>query len=485
MVQGKFQLSLPKWLIIVLMMPIMMAITLVAIQLPIYLAVACIGLVVCYLFFRYFEHTVIGLLILRSALDLFSAQQLPSLFAVGVDALVVVHIGYLFMTHQTVQTDRFWWLFISWLSLQSLWVILLPLGGLGADPSVLGDSIREWVRLFSGGLVYLLVMQLKDRITPERLINLLFFCVVVPTAIAILQTLPIGLPSLLTASNASKALEGGSRVQGSLGHPNSFANFTLLFTALSLWKGEHAKQPVRWYGLAGLLVFLLLASQSLTGLVMLSVFIIVYFLPKLRGKDLFWALGIIAVTGILLATTNISGRLGELSSTPLLNPDLDWSRAIALQLVDSGDYGNSFNWRLAQWSSLLQLWHLHPWFGYGLASTEHISPFENAAHNDYVRSLVEGGIVGLMAFILFLIAQLVRLIQIIRSSLPSSPRQRLGMTLLAFQIAMWIGMLTGNVTVSTTLLFYWWTLLAVLGWPWPTFSSSNQSLIAFQPPSYV
>jgi O-antigen ligase len=465
MAQGKFKSPLPNWLVLVLSIPLMMGITLIMIQSPLLVAVTCVGLVVCYLFFRFFEPTVIGLLVLRSALDIFSKQQLPALFAIGVDVLVVVYIFYLFITHQRINVDRFWWLIMSWFGFLSLWIILLPLGGLGSDSSVMGESIREWVRLLSGGLLYLLVMQLKGRIAPERLVNSLFLCVVIPVAIALLQVLPISLPAILVAK-ASDVGEGGSRVLGSLGHPNSFANFVLLFIALSLWKGEQAKQSIRWYGLAGLLVFLLLASQSITGLVMLTVFLAAYFLPRLSIKNLFLVLTIIAVAGTLLATNDLGSRLGELSKTPLLNPDLDWYRAIALQNIDSAEYGNSFNWRLAQWSGLLQQWRWHPWLGYGLGTAKSVSPFNNTAHNDYVRFLVEGGIVGLIAFILFLFAQLSRLIQLYKASVPGSPRQRLAMTLTAFYIAALVGMSTGNVMVNTALFFYWWTLLAVLGWSW-------------------
>ncbi|MBX2864704.1 MAG: O-antigen ligase family protein [Leptolyngbyaceae cyanobacterium MAG.088] len=474
MAQGKFQSLVPIWLIIILGVPLMIVISLMAINSTRNLILASIGLTICYLFFRYFEPTTIALLVLRSALDIFSKQQLPALFAVGVDALVIAYICYLFIARKKINVDRFWWLLMGWFSLQSLWVILLFLGGLGGDPSLIGESLREWVRLSSGGLIYLLVMQLKGRIAPERLINLLFLCVAVPTVLGLLQTLPISLPALISSSTNT----GISRVQGSFGHPNRFADFSLLFIALSLWKGEHAKQPRKWYVISALLVFLLLTTKSLTGLVMLAVFLSVYFLPKLKGKNILWVIGIVGVIGVLLATNSLGDRLGELSATPLFNPDIDWQRGIDLQHADSVEYANSFNWRLAHWADLLQRLHWHPWLGYGLATTKSISTFNNTAHNDYVRFLFEGGIIGFIAFLLFLFAQLSRLVQLINVSSPGSPRQRLGITLLAVQVAMLVAMLTGNVMTSTSMLFYWWALLAVLGWQWSEQSHADHKKTA-------
>ncbi|MGB2923926.1 MAG: O-antigen ligase family protein [Limnothrix sp.] len=460
--------------------PLMMGVSLVGIREPLYLVAAAIAAGCCYAFFKYFETTVIALLVVRSALDVFSDQQLPAALALGIDALVMIYVAHRLITRQTIETDRFWWFLIGWFVVQGLWVVLLPLGGLGAGTSVLGDAVREWVRLISGGLIYLLVMQLKGRIAPEQLVNLLFLCVAIPIAFGILQCLPIdGLPTIIVPEVSPVAIEEGSRVQGSMGHPNSFACFALLFVALSLWKGEHAERPIRWFALAGLLIFLLLASKSITGIVMLGAFIVAYFLPKLRGKDIFWALGLTAVITVLLMANSSGGRLGELAATPLLNRDLDVSRAIALQAADVDAYRNSFNWRLAHWSNLIQQWRLHPWMGYGMASAKKISLYDNTPHNDYVRFLTEGGIVGFMTFVLFHIAQLGRLVQLTRTSYPKSPQQRLGMTLIAVHISMMVGMLAGNVLTGTTLFFYWWTLLAVLGWQWQSPSVLTTSHSAF------
>lgn len=136
---------------------------------PLYLGLALGAAMVVVYFFADFERAVLGLLLLRSSLDVFSEQQLPAVLALGIDALTLLYVTVLLLTGRTVNTDGFWWFFAGWVMLQGLWPILCALGGLGLGSSVLADSIREWARLFSWLMLYLLVMQLKDRLPPRRL----------------------------------------------------------------------------------------------------------------------------------------------------------------------------------------------------------------------------------------------------------------------------------------------------------------------------
>jgi hypothetical protein len=234
-----------------------------------------------------FEKTVLGLLILRSSLDAFSPQQVPAAFAMGLNLLTLLYVARLAILRQKIQTDRFWWFIAGWVLLQGMWVILLPLGGLGFDASYLEIGIREWLRLFSGVMVYLLVMQLKDRIAPEKVVSALFLSLIAPLFAATLQlTLPPSrLPSFLVFQSGY-AIEAGSRMNGTLGHPNVFATFTVLFATLGLWKMGQAKYRLPWMILVGIMAFFLVSSKSLTGLVMLVALIPAFIAPKLNLVNL-------------------------------------------------------------------------------------------------------------------------------------------------------------------------------------------------------
>lgn len=442
----------------------------VLIDQPVYGAALVVAIAGLYLFFQSFETTVVGILCLRSFLDFYSSFQVPAAFALGVDLLVLLYVARQWLERKPVHTDPFWWFLITWVLLQGIWVVLLPTTALGGTSYMAYEALREWIRFFSLAIVYLLVMQMRDRIPPQRLASLLFISLVLPMIFALLQSLPIELPSFLQSNvgwkTSWKATE--ERVTSTLGHYNSFATFSLLFMALSLWRVQMARKPFGWLLLVAGTMYCLIATKSLTGLVMMLVFIALYFLPKLRGKGLLGVLAISVVLFFVLTSELAQSRLVELDYTPLLNPDLSFKRAVALQAADVNGFRNSFNWRLLQWRGLLLNWQLHPWLGYGLASAKKVSEFGTTSHNDYVRFLVEEGIVGFSLFMLFLGAQVARIVQIMRRSLPGSPQHALSQTMLAFAIAMIVGMGAGNVMVHTATFFYWWVLMAILGWPsWP------------------
>lgn len=448
--------------------------SLTLIEEPIYgivLVVAAGGL---FTFFRSFEQTVLGILLLRSALDLYSGQQVPAAFALGVDLLALIYLGRALITRQPIITDRLWWMLAGWVALQGFWVALLPTGALGGTAFMAYEALREWVRFFSLGMVYLLVMQLRDRIPPERLVSLLFWCLAFPLFLAALQIAHVDLPGFLQSNVGWKDFEGtGDRINSTLGHYNSFATFSLLFIALALWRLQTSRRPLGWMLLIGGLLYCLIATKSLTGLVMLVVYGVLYFLPKLRGKGLFGAIALAVALAILLSTEMGQERLGELNSTPLLNPHLSISRAMALQAADMTEFRNSFNWRLLQWRDLLIDWQRYPLLGYGLATTKKLSIFNTTSHNDYIRFLVEEGVIGFSLFLLFLLAQMGRTLSVLRQAPPGSPQRALAAAMFPFSVALMVGMAAGNVMVHTATFFYWWVILAVLGWRWPLPSSAS------------
>ena len=60
-----------------------------------------------------------------------------------------------------------------------------------------------------------------------------------------------------------------------------------------------------------------------------------------------------------------------------------------------GHITNSLDWRFLNWHLLLGVWREHPLFGTGQSSTrEFVQPLGTLPHNEYVRVLVEGGVVG-------------------------------------------------------------------------------------------
>ena len=447
---------------------------------PSYLCLGLVAAAIAVYFFTNFEQAVLGLLILRSSLDIFSAQQVPAAFAVGLDALTLLYVSLMLLMGQKVQTDRFWWFFTGWVGLQGLWVILVPLGGLGHDASCaicLSYGIREWVRLFSWLMVYLLIMQLKGRVPATKVVSILFLSLALPLSAAFLQSVlpPSLIPSFLAPRGVAWTdIEGASRINGTLGHPNVFATFLIFFLGLTYWKLEHSHRRWPWLILLSTLVGLIVSTKALVGLAMTATLLLALVVPRITLLRLTGSILLIVAIIIVFASTEFGReRLALVGSIPILNPDIDVSRAILLRQSTT----NSFYWRLELWTQLLEAWHHSPILGYGLNTSRFANPVGATPHNDYLRALVDTGVVGLVSFLGFLGGCLFRLIKLSISVPKRSSQEKLCIVLIAILISMTVGMFTDNVWSHTTLFFYWWTLLAVVGWNWD--SPSNNSDLDF------
>lgn len=436
---------------------------------------ATVGILITTCFFVKFDNFVLGLLIVRSSLDLFDKQQIPAVFAICLDALVLIYVITQLLTGKPVYTDRFWWFLLFWGILQSLWVMLVPLGVLGLDVEFFSIGLREWVRQFSFVMVYLLVMQLKDKISPEEFINKLFLALILPLAVAAIQLIlpPSLLPSLITPTTG--LLEGTSRISGTFAHSASFAKFVFLFISITYWKVGHAQRRWPWILLLIALVFFLTTTKSLTTLSMTVVFLLVVIIPSLKFQTLLGGVSVLLILIALFTSTEYGQeRIRSVSETPLLNPDITISRSILMQ--EQGDESNSFNWRIKHWNDLLRDWQKAPMLGNGLGTSAYLGEDERIAHNDYVSSLVETGMLGLVIFISFIGVQFTYLIQLILSSSAGSSKRKFCIVLLAVLTSWLVGMATDNIWRVTNVIFYWWAFVAIAGWDWENSQSQKISI---------
>ncbi|WP_299413499.1 O-antigen ligase family protein [Acaryochloris sp. IP29b_bin.148] len=424
------------------------------------LVLVSVGILVIIYFFSEFEKSVLGLLIIRSSLDLFSAQQLPALYGVGIEFLAILFVIVLIITGHSIQTDKFWLFLMSWALFQSMWLILMLVGGLGFDDSYLSESIREWVRLLLWPTIYLLVMQLKGRVSPSRIISSMFFSLPIPLVVALYQI-----------------RSGELRVFSTFGHANAFATFLLLFIVLAWWKLNNTQgHKWLWIALISTLAFFLVSTKALFSLVMLSICMLVITISKVSPLKLISGLLLIVfVIGLFASSEFGQERLESVQKTPLGNPEITVSRAILNSEIDS----NSFNWRLSQWHKVLKAWEKHPNFGYGLGLSMQSIDSKYLPHNEYIRAMVEGGIVGLGAFLTFFIALFLRTLNLYRSASDHKPRQDLCLSLSALIAATMIGMITENIWGHTVFLFYFFALLPITGWEWTDDSISSSKITSF------
>lgn len=464
--RSRQSLSSPHVLLSLVGIPLGASMGFLAVKNSFYFVALLIVVLILVCFFIHFEQTVMTLLVVRSSLDPFSSQQLPAVFAIGVDGLVLLCVLVKVLTQQKIYVDGFWFFFAGWVGLQGMWLVFLPMGVLGMDGSFLPTSLREWVRIFSWLMMYLLVMQLKETTSPQRMVSWLFLALIVPVLVAALQLFaPSLLPDILVGYSGELGVPIGeaSRIKGTLGHPATFATFLMLFMLLTYWKLGQVRIKSVWLLLLILLCFLFVSTKSIFSLVMVAVAVAVIIIPELNLVSVLLGVTLVLAVLSLFASSEFGQeRLSSISETPLLNRDMDISRAV---LLSTWDY-NSFNWRLAQWTYLLQAWQQYPILGYGLLTCPSLTVLTNYAHNEYVRALTEGGIVGLILFIVFLGVQAGRLLYLARRSKPKTAQKKFCWLLLAMLLAMVVGMITENIWTHTALFFYWWTLMAVAGWDW-------------------
>ena len=353
--------------------------------------------------------------------------------------------------------------FLVWTLLTALWPLATFLGWLPKESEALSLGMREWVRVASYGAIYTLVMQLRDRIPGQKMVSYLLLSLVVPISVAFGQMyFPTYMENLWYEFRPFTE-NGHTRIYGTLGHPNTFAAYLLLMGSLAWWKYRTTVQK-RWLALIGVVIFLYFKTNSLAGVAMILVLFGVLGLPRLSLKSLAAAsLAITLALGIFASTDVGRTRLDILQQTPLLNGDFSISKAINLSYTD----GNSFSWRIAQWSYLIKAWEHAPWFGYGLGTTELLTPFRNGAHNDFIRALAETGLVGLFMFLVLWTALFVRLADLWRQAPSGSGQRELCSVMLGVYAAITIGMTTEHYWQTTAFYFYWFTILAIAGWKWP------------------
>jgi O-antigen ligase len=184
--------------------------------------------------------------------------------------------------------------------------------------------------------------------------------------------------------------DGLSRVRGTFLHPNSLALYLGFLLLLSLALYRHVGPRTRLL----LIAFAAVAAPALVLTysrgVWLGTAVGVLTIGLIQSRRALVVMGI-AVVLLALAVPSILGRL----------TDLEESRSLA------GTPGNSLVWRWEYWQTTLELAKANPVTGIGLNMTERSTREGKVTHNEFLRSQVEMGLVGLLAYAGFVVALVV------------------------------------------------------------------------------
>lgn len=361
-----------------------------------------------------------------------------SLIAVG-----VIYLGLLFLRKALV-VDRLGWIFLGWVLSLAPWVYLAAFNF--AVAGLVG--VREWGRLLYLVLVYLVVFSMVRRTDYRRVINAILLALPIPLSWTYYQVI----------FSRGEATSSGMRAYGPMFHPNTLATFLVVMIALTIWKLGQGRGPKRflWGGLLALELPALVAPVSSNGWLIFGVFLLAVALlaeDKRLKRALAFTAGFFGLIFLLMIF-----QVGIVRT--------EFTQAFQIrsyqEIAQSGTPQNTIEGRILMWGQLLSKWRAHPLSGYGLNTSDFINPVVGKApHNDYLRSLVEGGIPGLLIFVLFQVAAGWELFRL-RARVPVGER---GLrNLLGISLGLYLGWVVGgfgdNVLSQTAFQIYLWALIA-------------------------
>lgn len=242
----------------------------------------------------------------------------------------------------------------------------------------------EIVRTASIAAVLIIVLNSKTRLTLSKLTGAAQAVAVVPAAIALFQA----------ATGTGLVVEGVVRPAGTLAHPNSAAVLFSVAALATMTRLLQQQRRSRFVDITLLVFFCaaLLGTASMGGLLTFAAMTLALavFANSIRTKSRLLIVGLVLGTAFAFILSPIGAeRLSELDG---------------LDLSGSHTSQNSLEWRVGNWGRILDYWRESPVFGQGFGATTTGAMMGGyLPHNEYVRLLVEVGIIGcLTAAILIL-----------------------------------------------------------------------------------
>jgi O-antigen ligase len=258
------------------------------------------------------------------------------------------------------------------------------------------ETLREGVRELSVVALAVIVYNARGAVT-------------VPTATRLVQLVGLA-PALLAlyqlATHTGMLVGGHLRSNGTFAQPNSAAMFFAVAATASLWRYLNYGRRRSDALLVTLFAAAVVSTYSVDGLISVVAMMAAFgalLAGPLRDKLVPYMVGGLVVL-VFFATPLGSQRIAKESTTSVATAE--------------GQKPNSdLAWRFHKWKTLIPDWERSPLFGRGLGTTTTEAAIPKNAfagyppHNEYVRYLVETGVVG---FIILLGALTVLLRRLVR-----------------------------------------------------------------------
>src|SRR3990170_1834742 len=241
----------------------------------------------------------------------------------------------------------------------------------------LANSLSEFLELCSFVVLFVLVV---ISIRSKRDVQNMVVCLILSSVIPII----VGLIQILNNRYIVVGLEPSFRVYSTLPHPSAYAFYLIIIAVLTISLMNRGKNPPHKVKSIILLAFISVSLvYTFTRGAWLGLALSLFVLGILQKKK-FQLFSPVIVALLFLNVPLIYERF-----QPIFDPRLSKF--------------TSFAWRFGLWNSAISYFLAHPLFGIGFGNFiligHEITNFFMNAHNDYLKLLVETGIVGFLGFI--------------------------------------------------------------------------------------
>lgn len=297
-------------------------------------------------------------------------------------------------------------------------------------------SGRELGRLLAVGVMLVVLdVLLQRRLRPAVVVATIFASAALPVAVGLVEGV----------TGDGRSIAGFARVDGTLAHPNPFG----IYLALVLVAAAAVLPHVAGRARLALLVLLAPIGACLV-------------LTYTRGAWIAAVLGLLVV-GILQSRRLLAAMVVVVVLVAALVPsigarfsDLERDRRL------SGAAGNSLVWRFEHWGEAVGDLADNPVSGIGLKMVQERSEGQKNVHNDFIRILVETGVVGFGAY-LWLLARMAKLTLAALRRTRRGVDRGIAVAAAGGFVVLLVASVSANVITQVVLLWYF-VALALASW---------------------
>ncbi len=373
-----------------------------------------------------FEAGFLSLIFLRTSLDYFKDVGGGGAFSVSaVASLVLIVLSVFYILYRQANIFNYEEVLPFF-----IFLLICALSVLGSQDFM--ESISDWLRFVSIFFVYIVTRLIA---VSEKKIRLVLKVILLSVLIPVF----LGYYQFLTGSGYDTQSEGG-RIVGTFAHPNDFSSYllvVLVFCTAQLCEKDSLVSKKLLTPLILLMLFAFVLTFS-RGSWVVFVFSMVV-MGILRYRRILVFLPVFLIVAVFLIP-GVQDRIYEV---------IDPSHARAT---------SGLEWRLNAWAQVGTLLSEKPIFGHGLGMV--FVKMGYLTHNDYLRLLVEVGIVGLLAYLWMAVQFLSKTWRDYRRT-QSNTAKSFHVGLLALTLGFLVRQSADNTLRNTSTMMFFWIFLAL------------------------